>query len=174
VRHLIRRYDYAAALRALAVASPETEDVCDLHYYRGYTLAELKRYDEALDAYRSALALRPQAIEFRFYTANCLRLMKKPEEALREYDLAVAARAATGLPSLPQVELSARARAPRARRSPRWRSCCRNSRGATTSPSTWPTACVRWAGMGSDRGHRARDRRRSGQPAVPGTTSRSR
>jgi Flp pilus assembly protein TadD len=89
VRALIRRFEYEAALAALAEVQKSGGDRLGLHYYRGYLLGESGRSDEALAEYRHALAVDPQALEFHFYAANCLRSMKRPDAALREYDTAI-------------------------------------------------------------------------------------
>ncbi len=91
VRKSIRdgRYDVKSDALANIAGSDDVVDPLDRHYYRGFLLAEARRFDEALSEYRRALALDPAALEFYFYTANCLRSAKHSDEALREYDTAI-------------------------------------------------------------------------------------
>ena len=171
VRALIRRFDYVGAHDALIGAHSNaiaSADSLDLHFYRGLVLAELKQYDQALQAYRSALVLDRSAHEFYFYTANCLRLMKQPDEALREYDAGIAARPELAFhryhksnylrelgrheEAVSEMDLLLALAAPALR--------------LRVPPGQQPAlAGASRAGHG---GHRDRDRSRSRQPAVPG------
>ena len=51
------------ALLALDAAASETLDDAWIHHHRGLALTELQRFDEALDAYRTALSLEPELVE---------------------------------------------------------------------------------------------------------------
>lgn len=85
VRAAYRAGDYEGGLALLKGDSQEEL------YLRGYGLTLLKRMEEALAVYRAG-AEGPDGLEFLFYSANVLRSMKRVEEALAEYDKAVAAR----------------------------------------------------------------------------------
>ena len=89
VRALIRDEDYDMALVLLEDALDSHSRNLELYYLTGYVLVLLDRHGEAVEVYRKALE-RGGAPEFYFHTANTLRTMKRVEEALAEYDLAIA------------------------------------------------------------------------------------
>lgn len=84
VREAYRKGDYEGGLALLEVDSLEGV------YLRGYGLSLLHRMEEALEVYRSG-AREQGGLEFLFYSANVLRSMKRVDEALAEYDQAIAA-----------------------------------------------------------------------------------
>lgn len=77
--------DYEGGLAALK------EDSLEALYLKGYGLTLLHRLDEALEVYRAG-AKDANGLEFLFYSANVLRTMKRVDEALAEYDRAIAAK----------------------------------------------------------------------------------
>lgn len=89
VRALIKGEEYDKALAILEEALDSQPKDLELYYLTGYVLVLLERHGEAVEVYRKALE-RGGAPEFYFHTANTLRTMKRVEEALAEYDLAIA------------------------------------------------------------------------------------
>lgn len=91
VKACIKAFDYEGAMAVLTDRSSEFSDQAGYHYYRGYVLMELGRYQEAIDAYRHGLPLSENPAEFHLYIANSYRLAKQSEQALTEFDLGIAA-----------------------------------------------------------------------------------
>lgn len=89
VRVLIKEEEYDMALVLLEEALDSEPKDLEICYLAGYVLVLLDRHGEAVEIYRKALE-RGGAPEFYFHTANTLRTMKRVEEALTEYDLAIA------------------------------------------------------------------------------------
>ena len=56
---LYKKGEYAAALTFLATALKVQPDNPELHYTRGAVLLKLGRHEEAAEAFRKSLALRP-------------------------------------------------------------------------------------------------------------------
>ena len=85
VKKTARAGNYSEALEYLKEARESVSG--ELYsYYSGYLLTLLKKYDEALEAFSSQKESNP---EFYFYTANTLRLMKKTNLCLAEYDAGI-------------------------------------------------------------------------------------
>ena len=74
--------------RALSVRPHNAE----VHYNRGLTMHELKRYQEALASYDHALILRPDYAEALSNRGNTLQELKRYEEALTSYERALTVR----------------------------------------------------------------------------------
>lgn len=83
-----QRQDYAAAaaaLRRAAALRPIAEYCRNL----GMALRAAGKLEEALDAYRRALASEPAAPETHFNTGNLLAQMQRPEEAIQAFRTAL-------------------------------------------------------------------------------------
>src|SRR5215831_7477343 len=81
--------DYAGALAQLDEAIRRGEEVARAHYQRGLTLTAMNRVPEAMEAYASALAARPEYLKAlvnlaslhleRTETASAAMLVKRAE-----------------------------------------------------------------------------------------------
>ena len=91
VKAHISAFEYEQALGILVANPSDFYDKVGYHYYHGYVLMELGRYQEAVDAYREGLPLSDNPAEFHLYIANSYRLAKQSEQALAEFDLGIAA-----------------------------------------------------------------------------------
>ncbi|PFG56279.1 hypothetical protein ATG66_2608 [Vibrio sp. ES.051] len=91
VKAHLAAFEYEDALGVLTAKPSEFTDRTGYHYYCGYVLMELGRYQDAIDAYRQGLSLSDNPAEFHLYIANSYRLAKQSEQALAEFDLGIAA-----------------------------------------------------------------------------------
>ncbi|WP_428776432.1 CDC27 family protein, partial [Vibrio sp.] len=96
VKHHIRRFEYEQALGVLSDGPERFADQVGYHYYCGYVLTELQRYQEAVEAYRLGLQLTDNPAEFYLYIANSYRLAKQVPEALAEFDKGIQANPQSG------------------------------------------------------------------------------
>lgn len=88
IRLLIDNNRYKEAVQ-LADQGLESENALETFYLKGYALSLLDDHEGAYTAYKTASELPNCSPEFLFYTANALRALKRADEALAEYDLAV-------------------------------------------------------------------------------------
>ena len=59
------------------------------HYEKGFALARLKRYDEAVRCYDEAIALKPDDVASHIARGIALRFLRKHDEAIRCFDEAI-------------------------------------------------------------------------------------
>jgi Ca-activated chloride channel family protein len=76
-----RKGDYAAAVSQWA-----SLDDADANYNRGNALAQMQRFDEAIDAYRRALSEQPRLADARANLDIVRRLQKKQQQDSRQDD----------------------------------------------------------------------------------------
>lgn len=84
-----RRGDLDAALRSFRSASVEDRTNSDAYYNLGILLARLRSYDEAVDALRVAVRLKPDHAPAHTQLGNIFAARGLSEEAAEEYQAAV-------------------------------------------------------------------------------------
>jgi adenylate cyclase len=84
--------DFAAAERASQEALRLTPDLADAHVARGFTLSQVKRYEEAAKEFEEAIRLTPSLFEAYFYYARACFASGRFEEAAELFRKAAAAR----------------------------------------------------------------------------------
>ena len=72
----------------LTINTVKSNNATDL-YQKGQTFLELKRYNDALDAYNRAVELKPEYTEAWIGQANTLLELKRYQDALEAYDKAI-------------------------------------------------------------------------------------
>ena len=86
--------NYKEALKHLQKAENENklilEKQTEIFFYEGNALWELGKYEEALQAYNKAIALKPDSHEAWYNKGVALRKLGKNEEALQAYDEEIA------------------------------------------------------------------------------------
>jgi len=82
-------YDQAATLLRQMIARPDREPYWWAHKTLGNALSYQGKFEEALAAYREALALRPDDGETHSAIGFCLGSLKRVDEAIAEYETAL-------------------------------------------------------------------------------------
>ena len=85
-----QRGDYAAAIAQIDLALTINADVADAHLNRGNALKKLKRFDEALESYDRAAALKPGDPGILNSRGSVLRELMRFSDALVDFDAAIA------------------------------------------------------------------------------------
>jgi tetratricopeptide (TPR) repeat protein len=86
---LLQRGQPQSGLEQLDMAALGEPGVAAIHYNRGNALNALQRFDEAVDAFGAAVALKPDMAEAWFNRGNTLRRLGRDDEAMASYEQAV-------------------------------------------------------------------------------------
>lgn len=86
---LVMREDYAGALPFLELAAAKNPKYADTWFYMGLSQSKVGRFQQAIDSYRLALRIKPDADTF-YNLGLCFLNLYQPDEELKAFQAAVA------------------------------------------------------------------------------------